>query len=98
MTGQAAGGERLSLATLLSFGSISMPVSLLAIGLFMFLPTAYAASSGIAMRDVGLIIFATRLWDFVTDPLVGWLSDKTRSRFGRRIPWMTLAWLRKELG
>ena len=29
----------------------------------------------------------------MTDPLVGWLSDKTRSRFGRRIPWMTLAWL-----
>ncbi len=45
------------------------------------------------MQDVGLIIFATRLWDFVTDPLVGWLSDKTRTRFGRRIPWMTLAWI-----
>jgi Na+/melibiose symporter-like transporter len=86
-------GERLSWTALLSFGSISMPVSLLAIGLFMFLPTVYSASSGIAMQDVGLIIFATRLWDFVTDPLVGWLSDKTRTRFGRRIPWMTLAWL-----
>ncbi len=59
------------MVTLLSFGSISMPVALLAIGLFMFLPTAYAASGGIAMGDVGLIIFATRLWDFVTDPLVG---------------------------
>jgi len=92
-TGQTVGGERLSLGALLSFGSISMPVSLLAIGMFMFLPTAYAASGGIAMGDVGLIILATRLWDFVTDPLVGWLSDKTRSRFGRRIPWMTLAWL-----
>ncbi|MCZ6455204.1 MAG: MFS transporter [Alphaproteobacteria bacterium] len=92
-TGQTVGGERLSLTTLLSFGSISMPVSLLAIGMFMFLPTAYAASGGIAMGDVGLIILATRLWDFITDPLVGWLSDRTRSRFGRRIPWMTLAWV-----
>ena len=91
--GQSTGGERLSWATLLSFGSISMPVSMLAIGLFMFLPKVYSASSGISMQDVGLIIFATRLWDFVTDPLVGWLSDKTRTRFGRRIPWMTLAWL-----
>ena len=88
-----ADGERLSWATLLSFGSISMPVSMLAIGLFMFLPKVYSASSGISLQDVGLIIFATRLWDFVTDPLVGWLSDKTRTRFGRRIPWMTLAWL-----
>jgi len=89
----AADRGRLGWVVLLSFGSISMPVSLLAIGLFMFLPTAYSASSGISMQDVGLVIFATRLWDFVTDPLVGWLSDKTRTRFGRRIPWMTLAWL-----
>ena len=90
---RAVESERLSWTLLLSFGSISMPVSLLAIGLFMFLPTVYSTNSGISMQDVGLIIFATRLWDFVTDPLVGWLSDKTRSRFGRRIPWMTLAWL-----
>lgn len=92
-SGQPAGGERLSWATLISFGSISMPLSMLALGLFMFLPKVYSTSSGISMQEVGLIIFATRLWDFVTDPLVGWLSDKTRSRFGRRIPWMTLAWL-----
>jgi len=88
-----AGGRRLSWMTLLSFGSISMPLAMLALGLFMFLPKVYSASSGLSMQDVGLIIFATRLWDFVTDPLVGWLSDKTRTRFGRRIPWMTLAWL-----
>ncbi len=92
-SGRAVDRDRLSWVTLLSFGSISMPISLLALGLFMFLPKVYSTSSGIAMQDVGLIIFATRLWDFVTDPLVGWLSDKTRTKFGRRIPWMTLAWL-----
>jgi Na+/melibiose symporter-like transporter len=93
VSGHAVDRDRLSWTTLLSFGSISMPISLLALGLFMFLPKVYSASSGIAMQDVGLIIFATRLWDFITDPLVGWLSDKTRTKFGRRIPWMTLAWL-----
>ena len=94
LTGSAAGdGAPLSWLTLLSFGSISMPVSLLAIGVFMFVPTVYAANSRVSMEEVGVIIFATRIWDFVTDPLVGWLSDKTRTRFGRRIPWMTLAWL-----
>lgn len=30
------------------------------------------------------IIFVGKLWDAVTDPIVGNLSDKTRSRFGRR--------------
>lgn len=30
------------------------------------------------------VIFAGKLWDAITDPIVGTLSDKTRSRFGRR--------------
>src|SRR5690554_4876343 len=30
------------------------------------------------------VIFAGKLWDAVTDPIVGNLSDKTRSRYGRR--------------
>jgi len=85
--------DRLSLTTLIVFGSISMPVSLLAIGMFMFVPRVYSSLGGISMGDAGIIILVTRLWDFVTDPLIGWLSDKTRSRFGRRIPWMVLAWV-----
>jgi Na+/melibiose symporter-like transporter len=84
--------DRLNLTTLIVFGSISMPISLLAIGMFMFVPRVYSSLGGISMGDAGIIILLTRLWDFVTDPLIGWLSDKTRSRFGRRIPWMVLAW------
>ncbi|MDJ0789339.1 MAG: MFS transporter [Myxococcota bacterium] len=36
---------------------------------------------------MGSILLGARVWDAVTDPLVGWLSDRTRSRFGRRRPW-----------
>lgn len=84
--------DRLSLTTLIVFGSISMPISLIAIGMFMFVPRVYSSLGGITMGDAGIIILVTRFWDFVTDPLIGWLSDKTRSRFGRRVPWMVLAW------
>ena len=37
---------------------------------------------------MGLIFSASRVWDAVSDPLVGYLSDRTRSRFGRRRIWM----------
>ncbi|MDE0008288.1 MAG: MFS transporter, partial [Gammaproteobacteria bacterium] len=37
---------------------------------------------------MGLIFSASRVWDAVSDPLVGYLSDRTRSRFGRRRTWM----------
>jgi GPH family glycoside/pentoside/hexuronide:cation symporter len=34
------------------------------------------------------IVSLARLWDGVSDPLAGYLSDRTRTRFGRRRPWL----------
>ena len=36
----------------------------------------------------GTLIFAGRFIDAFTDPLIGWWSDRTRSRWGRRIPFI----------
>ena len=36
----------------------------------------------------GALIFAGRFVDAFTDPLIGWWSDRTRSRWGRRIPFI----------
>ncbi|MDG1399486.1 MAG: MFS transporter, partial [Candidatus Binatia bacterium] len=37
---------------------------------------------------IGGIFALGRLWDALTDPLVGTWSDRTRSRLGRRRPWL----------
>lgn len=37
---------------------------------------------------VGAIFGIARLWDAVTDPVAGYLSDRTRHRLGRRRPWL----------
>jgi GPH family glycoside/pentoside/hexuronide:cation symporter len=39
---------------------------------------------------LGFAAAIPRLWDAITDPLVGNLSDNTRSRFGRRIPYILI--------
>jgi len=39
---------------------------------------------GLPVVATTVIIFVGKLWDAVTDPIVGRISDKTRSRFGRR--------------
>jgi len=36
----------------------------------------------------GSLILAAKVYDIATDPLAGWLSDRTRSRWGRRRPWL----------
>ena len=40
---------------------------------------------------VGGILTATRVIEALDDPLIGWWSDRTRSRWGRRIPFVVLA-------
>jgi Na+/melibiose symporter-like transporter len=40
---------------------------------------------------VGLVLFLARAWDAVTDPVMGYVSDTTRSRWGRRRPYVVLS-------
>ena len=39
---------------------------------------------------VGAILFLPRIWDAISDPLMGYLSDNTRTRWGRRRPYIFL--------
>jgi len=43
---------------------------------------------GLAPNLVGTVLMVARLFDAFTDPLFGWLSDNTRSRWGRRRPYI----------
>lgn len=43
---------------------------------------------GISAALAGLAVFLPRAYDIVLDPLMGWISDRTRSRWGRRRPYL----------
>ena len=43
---------------------------------------------GIAPATIGAMLLASRLFDAVSDPCVGYWSDRTRHRLGRRRPWI----------
>ena len=46
---------------------------------------------GIDPRLVGLALTLMRVWDAIVDPVMGWLSDNLRSRWGRRRPFILTA-------
>jgi GPH family glycoside/pentoside/hexuronide:cation symporter len=51
--------------------------------------TKYATDElGIEPATVGWIWLVSKVWDAISDPLVGQWSDSTQSRFGRRRPWL----------
>lgn len=61
-----------------------MAASLIGFYLFIF----YTSAAGLPAWMAGLVLMAARLWDAINDPIVGWLSDKTSTRWGPRLPWI----------
>lgn len=85
---QVAG--RLSLKQLLVFGFPALPHAFVALPLNIVVPAFYATHTAVTLLQIGVFTSASRLLDAVLDPLVGFLSDRTNTRWGKRKPW-TLA-------
>ena len=56
-----------------------------------FLMIFYTDVFGISMSAVAGLMLFSRFWDAVNDPIIGSLSDKTHSRWGRYRPWLLIA-------
>ncbi|MEZ5557016.1 MAG: MFS transporter [Pseudomonadales bacterium] len=78
----------LTRSQLMLFGLPEFAVYLAVIPMSLYLPFFYSRDLGLSITDIGLVLMIARISDVVTDPLIGALSDRTRSRWGRRKPWM----------
>jgi Na+/melibiose symporter-like transporter len=69
---------------LLAYGVTGLPLAALGLPLYVYLPAFYAEGMGLAAAVVGLALLGARLFDVVTDPLAGWLSDRWPNSTWRR--------------
>jgi len=76
---------------LLAYGSLAFPIAAAFIALQVIVPTYYAQYTNLSLTAVGGILLIARLCDTVTDPLVGYWSDQSTTRFGRRKIFMVLS-------
>jgi len=80
--------RQLSGARLAAFSAIMVTVAGAGFPLTAYLPAFYAQHHGITLATVGLVFMLVRIVDTAWDPIVGHLSDRSRSRFGRRRIWI----------
>ena len=56
-----------------------------------FLMIFYTDVFGISMAAVSALMLFSRFWDAINDPIVGGLTDKTKTKWGRYRPWLLIA-------
>jgi GPH family glycoside/pentoside/hexuronide:cation symporter len=86
--GNAPAQRRLSPRTMGSYGVGAAAYGVKDSGFGTFLLLFYNQVVGVPAATVGFVVMCALVIDAFVDPTVGFLSDRTRSRWGRRHPWM----------
>jgi GPH family glycoside/pentoside/hexuronide:cation symporter len=74
----------------LAYAAPAFALAVVGIPVYVYIPKFYTDTVGIDIALLGLLLFSVRIFDALTDPLLGRLSDHTRTRHGRRRPYIAL--------
>ena len=53
-----------------------------------YLPFFYSNIFGISLVDTGILLLVTRIWDAVSDPMMGAVADRTKTKWGKYRPYL----------
>jgi glycoside/pentoside/hexuronide:cation symporter, GPH family len=89
--------ERLSWSLKLLYGAPNIAGAALAIPIAINMPKFYSDVVGVPLGYLAIAIALARSFDAMSDPAIGFLSDHTRTRWGRRRPFLTYSVFRMAL-
>jgi Na+/melibiose symporter-like transporter len=75
----------------LNYGLLSFPAAISLLLMQVYIPPHIAEQGALSITMIGLVFFAARLVDTVSDPLIGYLSDRTPLQKGKRRVWILIA-------
>ena len=77
------GAEALSLASLFSYGLFGLPLAMLALPIYIYVPQFYAQRTSLSLAQIGSVLLAARVAAAFVDPaLGGWMANGRRSYAG----------------
>lgn len=76
--------RKLSVGLKLSYSVGNLGFATLVSSISFFLMIFYTDSAMVAPALASTALLVGQIWDIINDPIIGWVSDRTRSRFGRR--------------
>ena len=80
------GGSRQRLMVAYGLGDAGTGLAATQLGFYLF--PFFTCAAGLPAFIAGSLLTVIKVWDAINDPLIGWMSDHTQSRWGPRIPWM----------
>lgn len=80
--------RRISAFQAVRFAALSLPLAVLDVPITLYVGPLYGEELGLGLAQVGIVFMVVRCCDALLDVFVGRWSDRTRSRYGRRKPWI----------
>lgn len=73
---------KLTSSSFLAYGLFGLPLALVALPIYVYVPQFYAERFGLSLTLIGAALLAARVFDAFIDPLIGLWIDRTKSRAG----------------
>lgn len=78
----------LPLSQRLAYAAPAFALAIVGIPIYVYIPKFYTDVVGVNIATLGTLLLLVRLFDAITDPLIGSVSDRTSTRYGRRRPYI----------